>query len=159
MKPDRSQAAIDIGVSLLLIAIAAAFIREGWDLPPGYFEPVGAGPIPIGVAVAVIGFALIVIGKAAWQLRTDTVPQEDPPPFELRRIDAAAVFALTMLYVAAMGMGWIGYAPATVIYLVVTIWLLAGWWPRVLPPAIIIGLVMGYGLQYLFTRVLVTDLP
>lgn len=157
--PDRAQAAIDIGVSLLFIAIAAAFIYDGWDLGPGYFEPVGPGPIPTGVAWVAIGLALTVIAQTAWRHARGAMVKGDPPPYRPARREALAVSALLAAYVAAMGLGWVGFAPATAIFLALAIWILAEFDPRALIGAAVIAPVMSFGLAWLFTRVLVTDLP
>jgi hypothetical protein len=156
---DRSAALTDIAVGLALAAIGAAFVYEGWDLPPGFFEPVGPGPIPSAVAWCVIALAGVVVLRAGVRLATGRLPPREPPPFETRGRDAAAVAALTVAYVAAMGLGLAGFATATMAYLFATIGLLGGWSARTLVPAAIIAVVMGHGLQYLFTRIFVTDLP
>lgn len=156
---DRRPAAVDIAVSLALIAIAAAFLYDARDLPPGMFEPVGPGPIPSAVAWCVVALAVYVIVQAAVRLATGMLPEREPPAFETRGVDAAIVSALLVAYVAAMGLGFVRFAIATSAFILAAVWILAGRQVRVLPAAAGIAVVMGFGLDYVFTRILVTDLP
>lgn len=157
--PDRSGAMIEVAVGLALAAIGAAFVVEGWNLPPGFFEPVGPGPIPSAVAWCVIALSAVVVLQASVRLAAGLLPPREPPAFETRGRDAVAVATLTVAYVAAMGLGLVGFALATTIYLVAAIGVLDGWRLRTLVPAACIAVVMGFGLAYVFTRILVTDLP
>ena len=102
---DRKPAVVDIAVSLALIAIAAAFLYDARELPPGMFEPVGPGPIPSAVAWCVIALAVYVIVQAVVRLATGMLPPREPPAFETRGVDAAVVSALLIAYVAVMGLG------------------------------------------------------
>jgi len=145
-------------MGLVAIVIAAAFLWDGWSLPPGAFEPIGAGPVPRAVAWMVIALALAMMGEAGWR-RTQGAPQAAALAYQPRPVVALIVMAGTIIYVATMALGWIGFAPATVVYLTAMIWLLADFRRNVLPVALVIALIMGYGLRYLFTRVLITDLP
>lgn len=156
---DRKPAVVDIAVSLALIAIAAAFLYDARELPPGMFEPVGPGPIPSAVAWCVIALAVYVIVQAVVRLATGMLPPREPPAFETRGVDAAVVSALLIAYVAVMGLGLVRYAIATSVFVLAAVWVLAGRQPRVLPVAAGIAVVMGFGLNYVFTRILVTDLP
>jgi hypothetical protein len=62
-------------------------------------------------------------------------------------------------YVAAMGLGIVSYAPATIAFLTLSIWFLADFRRAALPVVLAIAVVLGFGLRYLFTKILVTDLP
>jgi putative tricarboxylic transport membrane protein len=156
---DRVQARWDVGVGAAVIAVAAAFIRDGAKLAPGVFEPIGPAPVPVAVAWGIIALAAAMVARAAWRLARGEAPAPDPLPYAPQPLAAAAVMAATALYVASMGLGFVGFAPATAVYLAATIWFLAEFRRDVLPVAAVIALILGFGLRYLFTRVLVTDLP
>lgn len=156
---DRNRARWEAGVGAAAIAIAAAFLHDGRTLPPGVFEPIGPGPVPRAVCLAIIALALAMMAPPLWHLATGRTTAPDAPPFVPRPAAAALVLAGTAVYVAAMGLGWIGFAPATIVFLTITIWFLAEFRPAVLPVAVGLAVVLGFGLRHLFTRVLVTDLP
>ena len=159
MMKDGSDPRVNIGVSVFVIAICAAVLWECRSIPPGVFEPLGSAPVPEGAATFVILLALIVIGRSILALRrsrgVEATTAEVPP----RRLDAAIVFGLTVVYVAAMQSRVTTFAIMTTVYLFLTIGLLIRFERRALLPILITALVIGFGCQYLFTRVFIVDLP
>jgi hypothetical protein len=155
---DGSSPRTDIGVCLFLIVICCAVLIEAAKLPSGSFEPLGSAPIPQATAGLIIFLCLVVIARAAYTIwRHDAIAT--PPADAPRRLDAAVVFALTVVYVLLMALRVAGFAPITAIFLFVTIAFLTRLAPRSLPIAALIGVAMGWGCQYVFTQVFVVDLP
>jgi hypothetical protein len=155
---DGANPRVDIGVCLLLIVICCAVLVEAAKLPPGSFEPLGSAPIPQATAGLIIFLCLLVIARAALVMRRGegiVAEPADPP----RRLDAAVIFGLTVIYVALMALRVAGFALITAVFLFVTIAFLTRFAPRSLPIAALIGIVMGWGCQYVFTQVFVVDLP
>jgi hypothetical protein len=155
---DGSNPRVDIGVCLFLIVICCAVLVEAAKLPPGSFEPLGSAPIPQATAGLIIFLCLLVVGRAAlvmWRGETSVAGEPYPP----RRLDAAVLFGLTVLYVLLMAQRVAGFAPITAVFLFVAIAFLTRFAPRSLPIAALIGVVLGWGCQYVFTRVFVVDLP
>ena len=155
---DGSNPRVDIGVCLFLIVICCAVLVEAAKLPPGSFEPLGSAPIPQATAGLVIFLCLLVVGRAALAIwRGEATGAEVPyPP---RRLDAAVLFGLTVLYVLLMAQRVAGFAPMTALFLFVAIAFLTRFAPRSLPIAALVGVVMGWGCQYVFTQVFIVDLP
>ena len=155
---DGSNPRVDIGVCLFLIVICCAVLVEAAKLPPGSFEPLGSAPIPQATAGLVIFLCLLVVGRAALAIwRGEAIGAEVPyPP---RRLDAAVLFGLTVLYVFLMAQRVAGFAPITAVFLFVAIAFLTRFAPRSLPIAALVGVVMGWGCQYVFTQVFIVDLP
>ena len=154
---DGSNPRVDIGVCLFLIVICCAVLVEAAKLPPGSFEPLGSAPIPQATAALIIFLCLLVVGRAALAMgrgRTGA-PAAYPP----RRLDATVLFGLTVLYVLLMAQRVAGFAPITAVFLFVAIAFLTRFAPRSLPIAALIGVAMGWGCQYVFTRVFIVDLP
>jgi hypothetical protein len=159
---DGSSPRTEIGVALFLIVACAAVLWESRRLPPGVFEPLGSAPIPRATAAIVIALCLIVMAGAVRKLRRaigGDAAEQPRPPYEPRPLDAAAVLALTCVYIAVMQFRLVGFAVATAAFLFLAVGLLMRFRPRTLPVAAAIGLIMGFGCQYLFTRVFVVDLP
>jgi hypothetical protein len=155
---DGANPRVDIGVCLFLIVVCCAVLVEAAKLPPGSFEPLGSAPIPQATAGLIIFLCLLVIGKAALTLWRGNaiIAEEIYPP---RRLDAAVIFGMTVIYVALMALRVAGFAPITAVFLFVAIAFLTRFAPRSLPIAAVTGIVMGWGCQYIFTQVFVVDLP
>jgi hypothetical protein len=122
----------DIGVSLFLIGVCAVMIWDSWDIPPGSFEPLGAGPIQ---------------------------KFERPLTYRPRPKDAVLVLGLTVIYAIVMALELTRFSISTTVFLFVTISLLTRFDRRSMLIGAIIAVVMGFGCQYLFTEVFVVDLP
>jgi len=155
---DGSNPRTDIGVCVFLIVVCCAVLFEAAKLPPGTFEPMGSAPIPQATAGLIIFLCLVVMAKAARTMMRGEVAAttDDPPP---RRLDAAMIFAMTVVYVVLMQFRVAGFALITTIFLFLAIAFLTRFAPRTLPFAALAGLIMGYGCQYIFTQVFVVDLP
>jgi hypothetical protein len=150
---DRIDPRIEIGVALMVIVMAAVALFETRDIPPGSFEPLGSAPVPQATAGLIILLCLGLIVRACLDRR----PIAPGPRSGL--IDAAAVVLLTLLYVTAMHYRLTTFAVMTAIYLAVTIGFLVRFERRLLPVIVGLALVVGFGCQYIFTRVFVVDLP
>jgi Tripartite tricarboxylate transporter TctB family len=155
---DGSSPRVDIGVCLFLIVICCAVLVEAAKLPPGSFEPLGSAPIPQATAGVIVVLCLLVIARATLTLWRGE-PSAAEAAYAPRRLDAAALFGLTVFYVLLMAQRVAGFAPITAIFLFVAIAFLTRFAPRTLPIAALTGVVMGWGCQYVFTQVFVVDLP
>lgn len=154
----------EIVVAVVVIATAAVFFVEGGKLKPGVFEPIGPGAVPMGVAVLTILLALGVLIERVWRSRSRAAAHEADiaavaDSLDERWIATLALSAITVFYIAAMHLGFVGYRIATIAYLVLAILVAAERRLHALPWAIGLSLLFGVGLDYLFRHVLVTDLP
>jgi hypothetical protein len=146
----------EIAMALLAIALAAAFLFDGRHLKPGVLEPVGPGTVPNATCWIVIALALAMLVRTVWG--GGSRPASASVDGERWR-DVAFLAVVTSAYVAVLGFGWLRYSIATALFLVATIVWLAEQRRRALPAAVTVALVLGFGLDYLFRHVLVTDLP
>jgi hypothetical protein len=155
---DDSNPRVDIGVCLFLIVVCCAVLVEAAKLPPGSFEPLGSAPIPQATAGLIVVLCVVVVARAAlaiWRGEASAAEALHPP----RRLDAAVLFGLTVLYVLLMAQRVAGFAPITAVFLFVAIAFLTRFAPRTLPVAALVGVAMGWGCQYVFTQIFVVDLP
>ena len=158
----------DIGVALGLIVICAAIIIETLDLPPGTFEPLGSAPVPRTTATIIILLCGLVIARAARRPafassggnadEGGNAGEEGGEPANGYG-HAFVTVLLTLAYAAAIHMRLSTFAVLTTLYLVATIGWLTGFRPRLLPAIAVTALVVGFGCQYIFTRIFVVDLP
>ena len=142
-------------MALLAIAIAAAFLYDGRNLPPGVLEPIGPGTIPNATCWVVIGLAVAMLARTL--LGGDGQPSASLAGE--RWGDVAFLAIATCAYVAVLGFGIVRYSIATAVFLALAILWLAENRRKTWPVALSLGLVLGFGLDYLFRHVLVTDLP
>lgn len=141
----------EVVMSLVVIAIAVAFISDGWHLKAGVFEPVGSGAVPNAVAAAIILLALAVLAGFA---RTRSGDAADPERWGV----AGVSFLLVSVYVTALALG-LRYQWATLLYLPLAILTVAPDPRRSWPVALVCAGVLAFGLDYTFRYLLVTDLP
>lgn len=153
---DRSRQ-FEIGASLVVILACAVLIYESLDLPPGSFEPLGSAPVPQFTAGLIILLAIIVIVRAVRKRRETTTAEDDEVKDE--PVSALLLVAVTLLYVLLLHFRVIGFGTLTAAYLFAVISALERFRPRALIGAAIVGVIVGYGVQYLFTQVFVVDLP
>ncbi|MEZ5864238.1 MAG: tripartite tricarboxylate transporter TctB family protein [Geminicoccaceae bacterium] len=150
---DRVDPRVEIGVALMVIVIAAIALFETRHIPPGTFEPLGSAPVPQATAGLIILMAVALIVRACLDRRPVSRPRREG------LFDAGAVLVLTLLYVIAMHYRLTTFAVMTSIYLVLTIGTLIRFQPRRMPLVLALAVVVGFGSQYIFTRVFVVDLP
>ena len=148
---DRRTRLAECVMALAIIALSAAFLWDGWNLRPGVLEPVGSGTVPNSVAwiaIALSAMALTGIG------RSRTEGDAAPEGWGTTAISAALLVA----YVAALGWG-LRYSWVTLAYVFLAILAIAPGGRRAWAPALLAGAAMGFGLDYTFRHLLVTDLP
>jgi hypothetical protein len=150
---ERIDPRLEIGVALMLILIASLALFGTRTIPPGKFEPLGSAPVPQAVAGLILLLAIWIIVRACIDKRPMAAANAN------RYLDAGVVVVLTILFVLAMHYRAASFAILTLVYLVATIGFLTRFDRRQLPWIIGIAAVVGFGFQYLFTRVFVVDLP
>jgi len=146
----------EVTMGVVAIAIAAAFLFDGRALVPGVLEPIGPGTIPKATCWVVIALSIAMVMRSLAGRRGG---QPDATVAGERWVDVAVVIATTCAYVAVLGFGLVRYSVVTALFLAGTIVWLAENRRRAVVPAAIVALVLGFGLDYLFRHVLITDLP
>ena len=155
---EQSSPKTDIGVSLFLIVVCSLVLWEARKIPPGTYDPLGSAPIPRAVAGLIILLCLVVMVQALRRLaRGETATSETE--FPLRYLDAIGIVVVTLIYILGLALELTSFAILTTVFLTFTIGFLTRFRRRALVVALVIGLVMGFGCEYLFTQVFVVDLP
>jgi hypothetical protein len=156
---DEADPRVDLGVGAVIVAVAGAVLVESRKIPPGVFEPLGSGPVPQVTAALIIGLCLIAMVQA-WRrlLRAEPSPAM-ADTVRPRHLDAAVVIALTVIYVVTLQARLADFSILTLVYLTCVIGLLVRFAPRRMPAVILTAAAMGFGCQYVFTRIFVVDLP
>jgi len=156
----------EINICLFLIVVCCVVLWESRLIPPGSFEPLGSGPIPQATAGIIIFLCLLTIWRAfrtlsrasatAVETSTDATQQDRHQP---RHRDAFLVCALTVIYCLVLHSRTVDFSLATVVFLFLSIGYLVRFKPKSMLIVSLIALVMGFGCQFIFTKVFVVDLP
>ncbi len=148
---------LEVLVCLLIIGGCAAVLIEAASIRPGFFEPLGSGPVPRATAWSIIALAGVTALRAVWRWRTAGLA--DPSDVAERWLDMAAVAVLTVAYVAVLHLRLTTFALMTTVYLALVIGLLVRFERRTLPWVLVVAAAVGFGAQYVFTRIFIVDLP
>ncbi len=108
-------------------------------------------PFWIGCIIAVLA-AIVLLKK----MRCAKAGLSSPAVFN--RLSLISYFLL-VAYVLVLAMNWTSYAMATAVFIFISGSLIAPRWKSVMLPLAAMALVTGFGLFYLFTKILVVDLP
>lgn len=151
----------EIGVSALVLLVCAVFWIQAYRLPPGTFEPLGSGPVPMYTAAIVILCCLIVMVRGFIALsRGPGVAASFDAEFRGGSPRGALwMIGMTIVYVALLHMRVASFGVVTFVFLTLLIWALEGFRMRTLLPALITAAIASFGAEYLFTQVFVVDLP
>ncbi|MEP7208366.1 MAG: tripartite tricarboxylate transporter TctB family protein [Casimicrobiaceae bacterium] len=146
----------EVAMAVLAIALAGAFLYDGRALAPGVLEPVGPGSIPNATCWIVIALSLAMLMRS---VRGGGSGQASASVSGERWRDLGFLVVAVSAYVALLGFGVVRYSIATTVFLALSIVWLAPHRRRAWPGALAVGVVLGFGLDYVFRHVLITDLP
>lgn len=159
----------DLAFVLFCLVVAGITWREAARLPDSPFDPLGPGSVPMGLCVALAVLALLLAGRLLLGLDGGTAKQSllvgapdengGELPYRLRPGLAVLAALLTLAYVAALQLRLLGFVWVTLVYLAV---LGAVMLPRRAGPQAIslaIAVIGAFALEFIFTRLVVIDLP
>ncbi|WP_417382903.1 tripartite tricarboxylate transporter TctB family protein [Gimesia sp.] len=146
-------------VGVFLVITASAIFVNVDALSPTSLEPLGPAAFPKAISVVIAVLALVFTVKAAMHLRRVTSAKESPREYRRRYDLAGATVLLTVVYVSLFGFEILGFRWATVVFLGALGLLLTQGERRKIPVVLGGALVVGVGVHYLFTQVLVIGLP
>lgn len=159
MIPSR-QSRIEIAVAAALIILSGVTWLSVSELPPPFFDPIGSAAFPKAMAVIIAALSLVVIAKAVLASRSAPAAEAEPSP-EARQshLLGAAMYALVILYAAAMQWKLLGFATATALFIVAAGAVLGRFRLKETIVSAVLALLLGFGGDYLFTHVFYIDLP
>ena len=151
----------EIGVSALVVLACAVFLVQAYRLPPGTFEPLGSGPVPIVTASIVILCCIVVIIRAMLTLANEQGAVE-----ALRAefsggspLGALPMLGGSVIYVGLLHLQVAPFGLLTFAFLTALIWAMERFNPRKIPVTLIVAAIFAFGAEYLFTNVFFVDLP
>ena len=154
----RGRAISQIVFNALVALIAAALFWNSLGLPSSMWEPLGAGSFPRLALGALIGFNVLLIAtQIPAVIGSSKLTRGALTGWLWRRRLAFVVLALFLAYV--IGIHWLGFAWASLVFVLVTQIVLGARSPRALVAAVVIALAFSFGLDALFGRVFNILLP
>lgn len=148
----------ELGVAAFFVIACAVVLWETRTIPPGTFEPLGSAPVPQATALFIMMLSIVVGVSALRRLRASG-DQARADDYEPRPLGALAVSVLAVGYVLVLDARVLDFAPLTAVFLFIVISLLARFKTAAMAGAAVVGVITGWGAQYIFTRVFVVDLP
>ncbi len=151
----------EILVCAFIALICMVFFIQAWSLPPGTFEPLGSGPVPLATAAIVIICCLVIIvSRARTLFRGVGLGHQFKNEFTGRSPYGPLVtLGLTVVYVTALDLNVASFGIITFVFLAILIAALENFKPKVFIPALIVAAIVSFGVEYMFTNVFVIDLP
>jgi putative tricarboxylic transport membrane protein len=157
-------------LGVTLIAFSALIFWGTLELAPSPFDPLGASAFPrvISVMVALLSILLLLLPseQEAGAAKADSTSgvsadgtESDEDNTRPTPVMALATVACTIVYAIALQMRMVSFSVSTAIFLVVLMSILTRFSPKAIPATLILSVVFGFGLEYLFTSVFVVNLP
>ncbi|MGM8931819.1 tripartite tricarboxylate transporter TctB family protein [Salinicola halophyticus] len=155
---ERGKALANVIFNAGLAALFVGLFIQAGDLPSSMWEPLGAGSFPRLVLSALVIFNLAIMVQSMTALRgTGRAASVGARRWFLQRRLAFATLAAFAIY--ALSMPWIGFAMASLLFLLAVQFILGARRGRRLLIAAIIAAIFGLGLYALFSHVFLISLP
>ena len=149
----------DYVVSCLTVVLAGLVLWGAQSIPPPFFDPLGSAAVPKACAYILIALALIISIRRFIENKVELTTGSKETGYKKELWLALGVVSLSILYTLAMGAGWIGFRWGTIVYIFATGSILAKGSFRIIVISLALGLLFGFGGQYLFTNFFYIDLP
>lgn len=148
---------LDLIISVALAALSGLVLWGTKEIPPPFFDPIGSAAFPKYTAYIIIALSLAIALRAGFALRKTSTPSKKS--FREEPLLAVSVVITSALYVLVMQWEFLSFRWATLVFIFLLSALLSKFEKRVMIFSAIIGIVFGFGGQYLFTEVFYMDLP
>ena len=161
----------------LVILITAPFAWEAQKLPPGVFDPLGSGAVPLAVSICILVLCILGLlrqllavsrknAKAAptqkQQISTEISSSElpsDEDSFEKTPHLVVILLVATIVYCLAFQMRLASFTILSTLFLWATIFVLSDRSRTNLIRSLVVSLVFSLVFFFVFTKIFVVDLP
>jgi len=123
VQEDRIRRAAEIAYAALILAAAAATLRDAWVLPPAPYDPLGPGAFPAWVSYGLIALAAAMLARLALGRKLGRSAQslvlglDGVAAHALKPHVAALTLLLGFAYAAALSFRGVPFLPVTAAYL------------------------------------------
>jgi len=143
--------------------IAAAVYWNSLKIPPGLYDPLGAGTMPRMICAGIVIFSTIAIIQSIYRYRAQLAKPAKPTAAVVKKAPDRPWLAV-FSYVSMLGLGatliWrVPFAISSSLFLFVAIMLVERFKPSAMLAAALVSIITGVGVTYLFGSVFSVDLP
>ncbi len=149
----------DILLAISMIIFSVVVYVGTLDLPPPRYEPLGSAAIPKGLALIMVVLSIILILRALPALKLFDGVKDEITDVTPRPGLSAAIFGVTVLFIAVLDFGILTFMPAGIIYMTAIGFLMTHRNLKRLPYVAAFSVLMVVGNYYLFTKIFYIDLP
>jgi len=175
MASQKHKPVVDIIAAVGLIILSLVFFAATLDLPEPRYEPLGPAAVPKTISVLILVSAVVLMCRGIYHfirnggfaaLRAEGVAGSGSagPGYRLRPYLAVMVMLLLVAYIGLLHLQVVGYRISCTLFMLST-GLLTLWYekqafkPFHLAVLLVLTLLMAFGGYYVFTQILVIDLP
>ncbi len=163
MQSDPPNPRLEIAFALVLIAFAGVIYWGTLGLPAPRFEPLGSASVPRMLAGIMAALSAVWLALSIRRLRQETAKVApdtlEPSGAQGYPLLALAVFVLTIIFVAVMDLGLLGFVAAGIPYVVVCGFFLTHRSIRKLPWVVGYAVILVFAVNYIFTEFFYINLP
>ncbi len=175
MASKRHNPATDVIAAASLILVAAVFFAATLDLRDSPYEPLGPASLPRALCILIFVCSVILMGRGILGVfrqggfriskpGPETVPSGDIADFKLRPQLAVTMMVFLIIYIGLLHWRMLGYRSGCFLFMMasglVTLWYeKRAYKPFHLAVLLVLTLLMSFGGYYVFTKILIVDLP
>jgi len=156
----------NLGFGLCTLLASSLVWFEAGKLRPSPYDPLGAGAFPRIVSallalLAVVLIARVLLGKNIGDAETTLIAGFDGEEVEHRRRPwlALGVLGSLVAYIAVLTATSAGFLWSTIVFVAAMGFVMSNRRPHDAVVAIVVGVAVGFALNFVFTRILVVALP
>ncbi|MEQ8319281.1 MAG: tripartite tricarboxylate transporter TctB family protein [Rhodospirillales bacterium] len=157
-----SKPAAEVFACLMTIMLSGMMIYEASMLPPGSFDPLGSGSVPLVTSYILIFLALAVLIRGVVARRNEEgdgyVGQRETAS-GLTMVRVGGFVSLTVLYVALSNLKVLHFLPMSIGFLFAALLLLNGVCRRSVLVSGVVSILIPAALFFCFTKFFTVDLP
>ncbi len=175
MASQKHKPLVDIIAAVGLILLSLVFFTATLDLPEPRYEPLGPAAVPKTISLLILISAVVLMGRGIYHfIRTGSFAalRSEPvtgtgnpgPGYQLRPHLAVMVMLLLVVYIGLLHLQVVGYRISCTLFMLSS-GLLTLWYEKRafklfhLAVLLVLTLLMAFGGYYVFTQILVIDLP
>lgn len=162
MKKDQPDPRLEITLAIIAIGFSALIYWGTIDLPPPRFEPLGSASVPRMLAGTMAILSAIWLALSVVKLRSaePVEPQEGAEPETQKHpLLAVSILMITIVFVAIMDLGLLGFVAAGIPYVVLCGFLMTHRSLQALPWVVGYAVILILSVNYVFTEFFYINLP
>jgi hypothetical protein len=175
MASKQHNPAVDIIAAAGLIVLSLVFLVATLDLRESPYEPLGPAAVPKAISLLILVCAMVLMGRGIYKfirnggfadlrLGPNAGVEVSGPKYQLRPKLAIMVMILLVIYIGLLHWQLLGYRTGCTLFMLATGLLTLWYEKRTIKPfhvaiLLVLTLLMAFGGYYVFTQILVIDLP